>query len=220
MTTDGKRGRTTAFPEPIPAPLGPGEGGNPYSHLGELTVQHDKIIDMLVGKEGHPPCRMSDVARELNVAPAVMTRITQSPMFAKKMRERKAERESNEIVARNFYKDGALAVAAKHLDIIFETKNDSAAIAGIKDWQDRAGLKPELNINLRGSMVTAELSDAEIARHVVKRLLEGGFGQDKILALMAGGSNGDGTDVDEDVVDADAFDIDELDADSTYIEPD
>lgn len=193
MTTNGRRGRTTAFPESCPAPIYPGEGGDPYKNLGELTVQHDKIIDMLVGAHGEPPLRNSEVARQLDVAPAVITRITQSPMFAKKMRERKAEREANEIVTRNYYKDGSLAVARKQLDIIFETQNDSAAIAGIKDWQDRAGLKPELNINFKGSLVTADLSDAEIARLVVKRLVAAGFEDSKILSLMGGGENGDGT---------------------------
>jgi len=133
--------------------------------ISELTDLHRQIMALLLlGK------KKSHIARELGLSPSEVTQITNSPLFLREYKEREFQVSQNVEEVRDYLRSFCLEAAKREIEIALNSRNEQVALGAIKDIQDRVGLSRDINVNIRGQIMTANYSDEELRRLVLKRL--------------------------------------------------
>ncbi len=162
--------------------------------LQELTAQHDLMVGMLLGDLDKPPLSKTEVANLFGITKDAVTAITSSPLFSKKMRERRAILQESIEAAKVYYQRRAPQLAFEAVDMALTCKNEAVRGAMLRDSLDRAGLAPKVEIDIKAQIQTATYSDEELRRVIFKRLNASGISLEDVVDGELVPQNGDGAD--------------------------
>lgn len=158
----------------LPA-AGPSASVQKYG-LQKLKPFHDEIARRLITGQ-----RPEEVSIAMNITPARLSIITNSPIFQQRLERLQALRDAAACEAREFIEEVALVAATQIEKLMLTSADDRVKLSAAKDLLDRAGFQaqpptknlPQLSVTVEQNISPVDLSRYRTTITVGQRLAEG-----------------------------------------------